>query len=246
MGCQQTHDVLWKGLVLCLGWLLLSLATAGCDLNGEYEKQFQQSLQTAGQRAVFDKSLFPTDTEITDAKQKGTGVRLRLPNFFDQQSKSLPPADPRAQPPFIKLPGLSYAIERPDDEKTPVYVYFAAVPKAEVKLDVLQQQIAAALPGSTWSDKQVSSPDGQSKAFKLLRMSGPQDFVKGNQAAKLEGKLDLYLIDGPAHSVLVGWRAAKTSADKLQFDAACDAAMGTVNVTQGGGDGGGAPKAGCF
>src|SRR3989442_1789680 len=128
--------------------------SAGCDLTGEYEAKFKQTLVTSGQRAVFDQSLFPTETEVTDPGRKPTGVKLRIPRLFDKDSKSLPDTEPRANPPFVRLPGLSYAIERQiDDDKgqfMPAYVYFAAVAKADQKADALQatlaQQVAALLP----------------------------------------------------------------------------------------------------
>jgi hypothetical protein len=228
-------------LVFILGGAL-ALA-AGCDLTGEYEAKFKEALATAGQRAVFDLSLHADDTPVTDAARKSAGVKLRIPKLFDKESKSLPATEARATPPFMRFPGLSYAIERQiDDEKgvfLPAYVYFGAVPKADLKADALQatiaQQVAAALPGAAWSDAPLKTPDGQSVTFKRLQASGPQDFMnlQTNQPVKLDGRFDLYLIDAPANHVLIGWRAPKAQGDKYQYGAATEAAMGTVVVEPG-------------
>ena len=89
---------------------------AGCDITGEYEKRFQETLTSSGQRAAFDAVLFAAESEIMGEGNAPSGVKLRLPSMFDGESKSLA-TEPRAQPPFVKLPGFSYALERsmPDD-----------------------------------------------------------------------------------------------------------------------------------
>jgi hypothetical protein len=235
----------------------LALAV-GCDLTGEYEAEFKKALSSAGQRAVFDQSLHPSETDLTDAARKSVGVRLRLPKLFDKDSKSLPATEARATPPFMRFPGLSYALERQiDDDKgqfMPAYVHFGAVPKADQKADALQaaiaQQVAAALPGAAWADAPLQTPDGQSITFKRLQATGPQDFMnlQTNQPIKLDGRFDLYLIDAPAHYVLIGWRAPKAQADKYQFSTAAEAAMGTAIVQPGSADpaASGKPAPGCF
>lgn len=236
----------------------IAVHLAGCDLTGEYEAKFKETLVSAGQRAIFDQSLHSNETEITDAGKKSAGVRLRIPKLFDKDSKSLPNTEARANPPFMRLPGLSYAIERQiDDDKgqfLPAYVYFAAVPKADQKADALSaaiaQQVAAALPGAAWADAPLKSPDGQSVTFRRLQASGPQDFtnLQNNQAVKVEGRFDLYLVDAPTNHVLIGWRAPKAHGDKYQFPASIEAAMGTVAADQGAPaePAGGKPAPGCF
>ncbi|HEX5105561.1 MAG TPA: hypothetical protein VFV87_17200 [Pirellulaceae bacterium] len=226
---------------IALGWTGAALiALAGCDITGEYEKRFQETLTTAGHRAAFDAVLFAAETEITGEANASSGVKLRLPSLFDNSSKSLA-TEPRAQPPFVKLPGFGYALERalPDDANqfAPAYIYFAAVPKADLKPDQAQAPIAvavaAAFPGATWSDVQVSTPQGGSITHKVIRGDGPQDFDNagtGGAVQKLDGRFALYFIEGPNHYALVGFRAPKAQADKWNFDAAVQAAMGTVTV----------------
>ena len=74
-----------------------------------------------------------------------------------------------------------------------------------------------------------------------------------NTPVKTDGHFDLYFIDGPAHFVLIGWRAPKAQSEKWQFDAKTESAMGTVTVTEapaaapaGEAPAAGANKTGCF
>jgi hypothetical protein len=237
----------------CCAVALSTLWFVGCDLTGQYDKRFHDSLQKAAQRAVFDLNLHATPSEIVDAARQNVGVKIRLPKLFDGSSKSLPPADPKAQPPAVKLPGLAYAVERPLDDDSgqflPTYVYFAAVPKTEQKADALQaalaQQVAAIAPGATWADVQLPTPTGQTVAFKRLRAEGKQEFTSAQKKApaSVDSRLDLFLVDAGERNVLIGWRAPKAQAQKYQLEAAIDAAMGTVEVTAPPGQPGKAPAA---
>jgi len=218
---------------------LLSIAV-GCDLTGQYEKKFQETLQSVAQRAEFDARLHAAPTEVVDAARKNVGVKLRVPKFFDNNTKSLAASEPTAQPPLVALPGLSYAMERQLDDDAgkflPVYVYFAAVPKSEQKTDALQNTLAAEaakrVPGAKWEDAFLRTPTGQTITLKRIRVEGKQDFMdyQKKAAANTDGRFDLYLLDGGAHHVLIGWRAPKGQSQKYQFDAASDAAMGTVQL----------------
>ena len=229
----------------------LLAALAGCDLSGQYEKRFQETLQSSGARARFDLQLHAAGTPINDVKQTPTGVQVRIPQFFDQQNtKALPAADPRAQPPFLALPGLYYANERQLDDGTgqnflPTYVYFAAVAKVddkkvETKADALQatllKPLAAAFPGAAWADVQLPTPDGKTITLKRIRCEGKQAFINltvtPSKPVTTDGRFDLYLIDSPANHVLIGWRCPKPQGEKY-FYAASELAMGTV--TSGGG-----------
>ena len=234
---------------------LLLVAVAGCDLTGQYEKKFQEALRTSAQRAVFDLNLNPTFTEVIDPARKNVGVRLRIPRFFDASSKSLAAADLKG-PALLAVPGLSYAVERQLDDASgkflPVYVYFAAIPKAEQKTDALQAavaQVAAALvPGAAWNDVQLDTPDGRKLSLKRLQASGKQPFmdVQKKAAVNVDGRLDLYYVDGGDHHVLIAWRAPKAQAEKYQFDVATQAAMGTIEVAAPAGPAGKAGAGGCF
>ncbi len=230
--------------------LTLLVGAAGCDLSGQYEQRFQESLQSSGARAQFDLQLFADETPVPDAGQRQTGVKLRIPNFFTaNDSKALNAGDARAQPPFLSLPGLSYARERQLDDGTgqnflPTYVYFAAVSKAAAKgekaqtADALQQslakQLAAAFPGAAWADAQLPTPAGNTITLKRIRVEGQQDFVnlQSNKVQQADGRFDLYFLDAPAHFVVIGWRSPKPQGTRYFF-AASDAAMGTVSSAGG-------------
>lgn len=241
MSSKQSSRIFFRSLLAAL------VVFAGCDLGGQYEARFAKALTESGQRAHFDKNLYPTEIEeIKDAAGTATGVKLRLPKLFDGESKSLPATEARAQPPLGAIPGLTYALERQIDDNQegekkqflPVYAYFAAVPKTDQKADALQaalqQQFGAALPGAAWGDAILATPDGQSVPLKRLRGNGQQEFmnlqVNPPKPVRVDGRFDLYLIDAPAHHVLIGWRAPKAQSDKYEFEAATEAAMGTVSI----------------
>ena len=244
---------------------LATVLVSGCDLTGEYDKKFQQALQTSAQRAVFDQNLYAAETEVTDAGGKSVGVKLRIPSFFDKDSVALTAKEPLAQVPFVTLPDLSYARYRQLDDAggqfLPTYIYFATIPKADQKADAVQaaiaQQVAGTFAGAKWEDAALPTPDGKTMTLKRLRVNGPQEFVNiaKNAPVKTDGRFDLYFVDGPSHFVLIGWRAPKAQAEKWQFDVKSDAAMGTVTVSEaaagpaapaGESPPAGAAKTGCF
>jgi hypothetical protein len=216
--------------------LLLAVAIAGCDLTGQYEANFQKAIQESQRRAVFDLSLHQAFTEVIDPARE---VKLRIPKAFDDKSKWLKADDPRAKVPFAELPGLATVLERLLDNQSQeyAYLYFAAAPKGDQKAEALQnelaRQIAAALPGATWSDVQLLKPDGQSLTLRRLRVDGQQPFFnpKKKAMAKVDGRFDLYYLDGGGRHVLIAWRYPKALGEKYQLDPATEAAMGTVEIT---------------
>ena len=218
------------------------VVAAGCDITGEYESRFQATLVSAKQKADLDAVLFAAESDISGEGNTPSGVKLRLPSLFDGESKSLS-AEPRAQPPFVKLPGFSYALERsmPDDANVfaPCYIYFAAVPKADQKPDQVQAPIATAVaavfPGANWTDAQFKTPQGPTISHKMIRGDGQQAFDlagTGGAVQNLDGRFALYMIESPTHYALIGYRAPKAQADKWKIDAAMEVALGTVTVAQ--------------
>jgi hypothetical protein len=218
----------------CAWYSMALVLLAGCDITGEYEKRFQESLQGTSERAALDAILFAAETEITGEGGAASGVKLRLPSLFDSNSKSLA-SEPRAQPPFVKLPGFGYSLERAltdnADQFAPAYIYFAAVPKADQTPDQVQAPIAtamkAAFPSAAWSDVQANS-----RTIKMIRGDGQQEFDlsgTGGAVQQMDGRFVLYFIEGPGHYALIGFRAPKAQGDRWQFDASIDAAMGTVS-----------------
>lgn len=215
----------------------------GCDLTGQYERRFQETLVSSGARAVFDQQLYPTDTEILAADGQPSGIKLRIPRVFDDKSVSLA-AEPRSQPPFLKIPGFKYALERalddPSGQFAPAYIYFGAVPKGDQKPDQVlgpvATTVAAAFPGTNWADATATTPDGSTVTHKVLRAIGQQDFDlagTGGAIQKLDGKFELYFVESPSHYAFVGFRAPTAQTQKYQLDTAIQAALGTVNAASG-------------
>ena len=217
------------------------MALAGCDLGGTYHKRMQVTAQEVGRKAVFTTLLHASETPVMDEAGKPTGVTFRLPASLDDKSKALPVTEPRAQPPMVKLPGLSYCVERLMDDNAgkfaPLYCYVAAVAKGDQKVDAfetqLQQQVAGAFATAKWQAVSVPTPQGSALPLKLLRVEGPQDFDLAQMQApmeKLDGRLDLYLFETPAHFVLIGFRGPKAQAAKYQFFEAAQASAGTLKA----------------
>jgi hypothetical protein len=226
---------------IAAGWAIGGLA--GCDLGGTYSKRYNDSLVNVGKKAETAAMLHGSTTAVPDATSKPSGVQLRLPSVLDGNSKSLPAAEARAQPPFVKLPGLNYAYERMLDDPAdptkfaPAYCYLGAVPKAEQPADVVQAEVLkvvqAAFPGSSWTDVQAPTAEGGSVAVKLLSVSGQQDFDNGQiggPVTKLDGQMDLYLYESGTHVVLIGFRSPSAQAGKYKFFEAARLAIGTITA----------------
>jgi hypothetical protein len=221
-----------------LSILILAGLVLGCG-TGEYNARLAATLQGAGRKAQFDKFLYAEgqDVQVNDAGGQATGVKLRIPSTLDANSKTLPNTDPKAQPPFVKLPGLGYAYERQLDDPAgkfaPVYLYLCAVPKADQNADALMADIqkgAAAVGQGAWQDLQADSPSGTKVPLKLLSVTGQQDFDPGTGPTKLEGRFDCYFYDAPQHFVFIAFRAPTAQATKyLYFDAA-RASVGTLQA----------------
>lgn len=217
---------------------LFAVLTAGCDFGGEYDKKLKATLQTAGQQAVFDLNLQPTFVEVLDAAKQNAGVKLRLPKVFDANSKALP-VDNQKGP--VRLPGLSYALERQLDDDSgkffPAFLFFAVVPKTEQKADAVQngvvQLLKALTPSASWEDASLATPTGQQITLKRLRADAEQPLLAAQAKApeKVRTRFEIFLIDAGANSVLIGWLTPRAQAQKYNLDAAIDAAMGTVENT---------------
>lgn len=189
-------------------------------------------------RAGFDAMLHAATTEVNgDGDAASTGIRVRLPRLFDDKGQSLAAANNRAQPPMGAIPGLSYAMERMLDDAAgkfaPAYCYFAAVSKATTKPEDLQKQITGIFKAPL-TQQAVESPAGGSKSVMFLTLTGTQDF-DGAQSQlpleKLDGQLDLYLIDTPTHIGILAFRCPKGQADKYQFFQAARASAGSFEVS---------------
>ena len=104
----------------------------------------------------------------------------------------------------------------------------------------MAKQVAAALPGASWAEAPLTGPSGQTLTLKRLRGAGSQEFFNLTKnppvSTKTDGLFDLYLVETPQASVLIGWRCPKPQAEKYEFQAATEAAMGTLEVETVSGD----------
>jgi hypothetical protein len=230
-------------------WMIAILGAAawsGCDLTGQYETQFQAALEKSARQAVFDLNLHQDSSELTDAARKPMGIRLRLPRFFDNNSKQITADDPRLKMMGGAVSGVQYALERQLDDASgqflPVYLIVASVPKTEQKADALQAalgQVAAATgPGASFADVSLDTPQGSTLSMKRLRMEPKlPNLNPKKKSGPVETKIDMYLADAGPRSVIFTWMAPKGQAEKYSFEAASQASMGTVEFEQVGDDG---------
>jgi hypothetical protein len=246
--------------LLRLSFLMcLSLTVAaGCDLTGQYEANFQKALQTSGQRAKFDVGLNTEYEEIVDAEGKPIGIKLRLPRVFDNNKQKKPVLDEKVLaamagkvPDAAKLgANMGYRLERAlDDDKgqfQPVSVLFQAIPRRGGSSDAAREAMAKMMPGMNFTDVEVPTPEGGTLKLKRRKIIGTEIPGAAKAAAEI-GVMDMYLVEGPAHTVMISWIAPKGQAEKYQLQQTSEAAMGTIQVeaAAGAGDASGkAPPAG--
>lgn len=222
--------------VALLAFLLTLTMASGCG-TGTYNERMKVSMAQAGRRGQFDQVLHGAMTAVNGAGDAAaTGISLRIPKLFDDKSQSLPATNNRSNPPQGPLPGLSYAMERMLDDQAgkfaPAYCYIGAVSKASIKPEDLQKQIAARF-GGAFQPVSVESPQGAGKSVLLLSALGAQDF-DGAQSQlpvqKLEGQIDIYLIDSPNFVGIVAFRAPKDQAAKYQLFQNARMALGTFEA----------------
>jgi hypothetical protein len=237
-------------------WSLM-LVFAGCDLTGQYEANFQKALATSGQRAKFDNGLNSDYEEIVDDEGKPIGVKLRLPKVFDNNKQKKPVVDEAMMAAIAsKMPNMpklganmGYRLERAlDDDKgqfQPVAVMFQVMPKRGAASDAAREMTAKMRAAMNFTDVELQTPEGQTLKLKRRRMAGAE--AVGAKAAAAIGVADIYLVEGPAHDVMITWVAPKGQAEKYQLQQTSEAAMGTIQMegaADGGDTGGKAPPAG--
>jgi hypothetical protein len=242
-----------------LFYMCLSLLAAGCDLTGQYEANFQKALQTSGQRAKFDGGLNSEYEEIVDGEGKPIGVKLRLPKVFDNSKQKKPLVDERVMAAIAaKMPNapnlgsnMGYRLERAlDDDKgqfQPVTILIQTIPRRGGTSDASREAMTKMLSTMKWTDAEVPTPEGKTLTLKRRRMAAEELPAVGKAAGQI-GLMDMYMVEGPAHNVMISWIAPKGQTDKYQLEQTSEAAMGTVQVEGVTDSGGGTGKAtpGCF
>jgi len=208
-------------------WPLLALAL-GCDLTGQYEKKFQESLQSSGQRAVFDVNLHPTFSEVADAGRQNIGVKLRLPKIFDGESKSVTGIPGQK----LQMPGVYSIVRELDDNNGKVqlvFVTFVVLSNKDQKAEAFQANFAKGAAktesGASWADVSFTTPNGQTISLKRMKAETQTGKVD------VDGRAEFYYIEAPNHHVIIGWAVPKPQAEKHQLDQAVEAAMGTLEIT---------------
>ena len=225
-GCPESRRSLsriWQGCV-CLASLLCS----GC-FSGDYNRRMEETTKQLNQLGAIAAVIYADASPVQDAAGTATGITLRLPQVIGSSAKSLQGSDAAAQPPFLTIPGFSYAYELQVGEQ-PAYAYFAAVPTAEKPADTLAQEIQTAVAPSfssaAWRDVSLKTPDGSAVtgSVRLLSMTGPQKFGQDVQ----DGRFDLYLVSSTTHHVLIGWRAPTITGNSANFFKNAEISLGSV------------------
>jgi hypothetical protein len=221
------------------GWALAIVAGAvvltGCDLTGSYSQRYEASLASVGKQAAAEKLLAPSPTTIAPS-----AATIRLPSAIgDQHATTVPAGDANANPPFVKLPGLSSTVQRllANDAAAPTqyvaaYVYLGAVPIGEQPTDALmteiQKQVGAAFAGATWQDAQVGNLAG-----KMLSVTGPQVFASTDQqgaagTVTVDGRFELYCCPAGTHTLVIGFRVPTAEGNKWEVFNGVQASIGSV------------------
>jgi hypothetical protein len=146
----------------------------------------------------------------------GTTVSIRIPLAL-----SSPPAAEarRVKPGIVAIPGLKLTYEGfiPDQAKGQwsyyCYVGVTSGPLQKVAAQ-LRNELAKQSPGGTadWTDVSCETPDGQTTAWRKLRLLGKQEFYykdkdgKDNYTSKVDSVLEIYLYEKGGQVVIVAWR----------------------------------------
>lgn len=225
-------------------FLITAIVAAGCDLTGQYDKKFQDALQAAAKRAVFEGHLHATPTEVMDSSRQPIGVKLRLPRVFDSNSKVMPQISVPGMP-ALPISNYTLMIDLDDDtgKRLPcmVSIISIAAPKgAGQKVEGMQNMLAttmsAMMPGAKfdkWEDVSLPTPAGETITLKRMRgeLSQPLPGAKGAAAAKVDSRMEMYQIDAGNSLVMVSWMTPKPQAQKHNLEKAIEASMGSVEVT---------------
>jgi len=248
----------WK--LVCAASLTLAVLAVGCDLTGQYDKKFNEALQEQAKKAKFESNLHSVYTDVVDTSRQPVGVKLRLPKVLDSTSKSelIDIAKAMAKSP-IPVPGaasgsaytISRTLDAPDGSKQVFGVAMMAMPRtADLKAEALQSMMAKGMatvfPSSNLSDVTVPTPTGGTTTLKRLRVDMSVPIPGGKAGAKLENRMDYYIIDAGKNLVMITWSAAKSLVDQYKLDEAIEASMGTLEVTAPPEPPAGKAKAGCF
>jgi len=229
-----------------LALLTVVMSVIGCGVSA-YESRMQDRLAELQRLSKFIDLL--NDGPIAVAE---TGVSLKLPRIFDENSNALVVGakneseltiDPkRVQPPFVDLPGFQFSYERFAQDDTgvwmPVFCYLAVEDTANITAGELKSSIRKGIKDelktdADWEEIQIDSPSGQTADWSRVSVTAPQKFdctVHGGEYKDFPGRFDLYLHTTDDRHVLIGFRAPDAVAGTWPLFQAAEAAIGTVTI----------------
>jgi hypothetical protein len=210
---------------ICLATIaLITLGVAGCSLatyDADYAKAVEQ-YREAAPLAV----LQPSPAEFAEGR-----IQVRLPGGFTAIAGQADPS--RLRPAFLeKLPGYQGTYERQvtaNAVELPVSVAVWSIPtrgrsRADLEKSLLERargDEAFKNAAPSWVDREVSPAAGGPAAWRVLSLTGPQQFESVaagiQQYKRWEAACDLWLSanqDGDIRTLLV-WRVPATVAAEL-------------------------------
>ena len=214
-----------------LCWTLLLGTLVGCGA-GSYEQSLKRRAALAREDAPYQ-ALYAAGTDIP-----GTNRTVRLPQIFKNayQENSPHPLDKggidpaRWQPPFLQIPGLRVCYEALGKDsknmEAPFYCYLAAVsvqPAERVGFQTdLVDKLKENFPGAEWTPIDVQSREGTPLAWKKIVVKGEQQFLvpSGDKSTptNMPGTFELWLHEGEAGDVLIGWRWPDELGEKVEVE----------------------------
>ncbi len=236
--------------------LLIFPLFVGCGTGG-YDELVEAKLANLQSLAPFTTRVGNIKYDILSKEAEGlekTGMTMYVPKSFDDKELieltiggedrfTKKPFEPtRVHPPFYTFPGYSKGlecfIETGRGYKQPMYVYWATRKLSTISGSKLRAEVAKGIGSGlsvkapAWQVITVGAMGGKGLKFHRLQVAGKQDFfcLRNSTYAKesLDGRFDLYHLEGPKYHLLVGFRAPNAADEKTDFFANAQVATGTL------------------
>ncbi len=236
--------------------LLIFPLCAGCGTGG-YDELVEARLANLQSLAPFTTRVgnIKYDIPFKEAESlEKTGMTMYVPKSFDDKEMielTIGGKDPftktlfepkRVNPPFYTFPGYSKGlecfIETANGYKQPMYAYWATRQLSTISGSKLRAEVAKGIgtglsvKAPTWQAISVGAMGGKGLEVHRLQVAGKQDFycLRNSTYAEenLDGRFDLYHLEGPEYHLLVGFRAPDAADEKTDFFACAQVAMGTL------------------
>lgn len=234
---QRSHLLRCYLLVAATALPIGLLSFAGCS--GPYESRLQ-AWTTRQEKVRMFEEQDKLDAELYGySKLEGTDVWVRMPNRFktvynvNSKINGQPvPAD-RLQPPMLKMAGFRQSCEAATGDGVSYFLYYAALPIAQMNGQDIETLILEAVNGETESrqfeDFEVTDPFTKQKSmWRKVTVGTPQKFWQNNTPIQDNGKFELYLFKGQTYYVMVGWRYPEESGRFLGIDDLTMKTLGSI------------------